>query len=82
MSNIVERELSLFNDNGKIKDKESFMKEVESFYDETADLNAEKEFCSSAFDIVTDPESIIDVEAAIENFDFRERSIFIVDTLL
>lgn len=75
------KELAIFKDNGDLKSKEDFLKEVEEFYDEAAELNTEKDLCQSAFDIITDPESLIDVEATIENFDFRERSIFIVEEI-
>lgn len=70
--------ITLTNDDGSLKTKEDFMNEVESFYDQ-----AVKNRCSdypvgySAMDYYSNPETIVEPDLVLNNFDFKNRTIYI-----
>lgn len=78
----MEKQLELFNEDGSIKTKEDFLKDVGSCYDEMVAAYEEEELKNkSSLDLISDPDILIDVEATLQNFAFRERSIFLTDEI-
>lgn len=81
MQNVIE----LLNENGEVKTKEEFIKDVENLYDsmkeqydeETNEINENM----SAFNIFTDPEAQIDVESTLQTYDFSDRSIYLTEEI-
>lgn len=77
-----ENRIELLNKDGSIKSKEEFLKGVESIYEEMVEAYEEEELRNrSAFDLISDPELLVDVESVLQNFDFRDRSIFLTEEI-
>lgn len=77
-----ENRIELLNKDGSIKSKEEFLKGVESIYEEMVEAYEEEELKNkTAFDLISDPELLIDVEGTLQSFDFRERSIFLTEEI-
>jgi ATP-dependent Clp protease protease subunit len=77
--------IAIFNEDGTIKDKKEFLKTVEELYDsvseEINETEEDNEIYDSYFNLITDPEAVIDVESTLETFDFTERTIYITDEI-
>lgn len=77
-----ENQINLINENGEVKTKEEFLKDVESLYEEMVNkYEFERKESMSAFNLITDPETQIDVESALQTYDFSDRSIFLTDEI-
>lgn len=78
----MENQIALLNEDGTVKSKEEFLKSIESVYEEMVAAYEEEELKNmSSLELVSDPEAIIDVEATLESFDFRQRSIFLTEEI-
>lgn len=75
------QQIAFMNEDGTPKTKEDFLKDVEGVYDEFMDSIKQIEEGKSAFDIITDPEAMIDPEATLQTYDFMDRSVFITDEI-
>lgn len=76
-----EQEIAFLKDDGSVKTKEEFLKDVEGIYDEfkemlEAEQGVEKEE-PSTFELLADPENIVEPEAVLQSYDFMDRSVFI-----
>lgn len=74
--------VSIYNEEGKLKTKEEFTKEMEEIYDECIQhVNEHEHDCEcgemTIFDILTNPETQTDTENAFLNHDYYERAIYI-----
>ena len=75
------QQIAFMKDDGTIKSKEEFLKDVEGIYDEFKDQVGETLQECSTFDMLTDPEAQIDPEAVLQTYDFMDRSVFITDEI-
>lgn len=76
--------ISVYNEDGTVKSKEDFIKDVEKFYDNTVEPLAEKKHIgesNSILDLLTDPDAQIDTSLVLETFNFATRTIFITDEI-
>lgn len=77
-NNKEEMLFEMFDKNGKLKDKETVMKEFEQLYDSFDDS---KEKGDDFMSLATDPDSLIDVESCLDTFNFLNRTIYITDEI-
>lgn len=78
----MENQIALLKDDGTVKTKEEFLKDIESVYEEMVDAYEEEELQNrSSLDLISDPDTLIDVEATLQSYDFRERSIFLTEEI-
>ena len=86
------RPISLHNEDGSMKTKEEFLKDVEAIYDEAEELNKKNEeeksceSCGSGMqfsiaDVFLDPENQIDEKLVIDTYNFATRSIYLTDEI-
>lgn len=76
--------ISVYNEDGTVKSKEDFIKDVEKFYDNTVEPLTEKKHIgesNSILDLLTDPDAQIDTSLILETFNFATRTIFITDEI-
>lgn len=69
-------EINLFDDNGKLKDKDQLMGEISEFYDELKQSNSITPIDSVLYDIIS-PENQFCPDVCIDNTDFYNRAIYI-----
>lgn len=75
-----EQEIAFMKNDGTMKTREEFLRDVGEIYDEFKDAiegEMKEERGDSAFDILSDPENIIEPEAVLQSYDFIDRSVFI-----
>ena len=72
----MENMIEIFNENGELKSREQFIKEMELVYDSIGE-----EINQGLFDEVTNPETQIEVESTLETFDFLERSVYLTEEI-
>lgn len=72
----MENMIEIFNENGELKSREQFLKEMELVYDSIGE-----EINQGLFDEVTNPETQIEVEPTLETFDFLERSVYLTEEI-
>lgn len=75
------QQIAFMKDDGTMKSKEEFLKDVEGVYDEFKNSIQEMEEEVSSFDMLTNPEAQIDVEAVLQTYDFMDRSVFLTDEI-
>lgn len=72
----TEEMISIYNDDGSIKSKEDFLNDVADIYDKAAGHGSCG--CNNSFyDILCDPEMIVEPAMVLDNFDFHSRTIYI-----
>lgn len=75
------QQIAFMNEDGTIKSKEDFLKDVEEIYDEFKDAIEDNNKESSTFETLVDPENQIDAESVLQTYDFMDRSVFITNEL-
>lgn len=75
------QQIAFMKDDGTIKSKDEFLKDVEKIYDNIKENLSETESEQSTVDLLTDPENQIDPEAVLQTYDFMDRSVFITDEI-
>lgn len=75
------QQIAFMNEDGTIKSKEDFLKDVEEIYDEFKDAIEDNSKESSTFKTLVDPENQIDAESVLQTYDFMDRSVFITNEL-
>lgn len=68
----------IFDEKGKLKNKDEVMKDFEALYDS---LSEEKKKENNFVANITNPDSLIDIEASLDTFNFLERTIYITDEI-
>ena len=68
----------IFDEKGKLKNKDEVMKDFEALYDS---LSEEKKKENNFIANITNPDSLIDIEASLDTFNFLERTIYITDEI-
>lgn len=74
-------EIAFMNENGTIKSKEDFLKDVEKVYDNFQENMSRVEEEMSTFEIIANPENQIDPESVLQTYDFMDRSIFLTEEI-
>jgi ATP-dependent Clp protease protease subunit len=75
------QQIAFMNEDGTIKSKEDFLKDVEEIYDEFKDAIEDNSKEPSTFETLVDPENQIDAESVLQTYDFMDRSVFITNEL-
>ena len=68
----------IFDEKGNLKNKEDVMKDFEALYDS---LSEEKKKENNFIGNITNPDSLIDIDASLDTFNFLERTIYITDEI-
>ena len=77
-----EREISFTTENGEIKSKEDFLKDVSDIYDTFVEqMELEEPENLNSFEIFTDPENQVNPEEVLQSFDFMNRAVFLTDEI-
>lgn len=72
--------IGFFDDNGKIKPKEEFLKELSSVYDEISQINPHGDI--QFMDLFTSPENDFDPENVIHKYQFVERKLYLDNEII
>ena len=75
------QQIAFMKDDGTIKSKDEFLKDVEKIYDNIKENLSETEQEQSTVNLLTDSENQIDPEAVLQTYDFMDRSVFITDEI-
>ncbi len=70
-----EEMISIYKEDGTIKSKEDFLNDVANIYDKAAEHEHSHNY--SLYDVLCDPEQIIEPKTILDNFDFHFRTIYI-----
>lgn len=68
----------IFDEKGKLKNKEDVMKDFEALYDS---LSEEKKKENNFIENITNFDSLIEVDASLDTFNFLERAVHITDEI-
>lgn len=74
------QQMAFMKEDGTIKSKEEFLKDVGDIYEEFA-AQIRNEELQSTFEVFANPENQVDPEAVLQSYDFMDRSVFITDEI-
>lgn len=82
MSEKKEAAISIYNEDGKMKDKEQFLKELSEIYDEVKEVTGGKSEDDITFmDIFASPETDFDEKMVLNKFQFCDRKLWLDKTI-
>lgn len=75
------QQIAILNEDGTVKSKEDFMKDIEKVYDELKGSLEKEQAQQSTFEVFADPDNQIDPEVVLQTYDFIDRSIYLTDEI-
>lgn len=73
--------ISIYKEDGTIKSKEEFLSDVGGIYDKAAEHLGSSPYGQSFYEMLCNPESLVDPSEVMDNFDFHSRTIYISDDI-